>query len=756
MRNKVAKKIMTIQILISVILSFVVVPGNATAKEPNSTVSETNIATNSENVEATGIDENGFTWETVDGEFYTITGYSGSDTNITIPSSIDGHVVTKIGDNAFKDKALTSVIIPNTVTSIGNFAFYYNTSLLSVTIPNSVTSIGDSAFAYCISLESIILPINLEKIGNSTFQDCKALKAITIPNSVKSIGHYAFFECYSLISITIPDSVTYIGEAAFKDCKNLKSVYMSDSVTSVGDYLFYNCQKLEDVRLSNNLTDTGDFMFYNCFSLEGVTLPSNLKVIGNSAFENCTSLKTIIIPNGVTKIGYRAFIMCKLLENIIIPNTVEIIDFNAFAHCYGFTNIVIPNSVKSIGDYAFYYNTNLTEITIPKSVTEIGFLTFGSTNQSFKIKGDGGSYAQNYAGSNSVLFEELPKTKYTVSFNSVGGSVIGNVQIDSGNLISVPINPIKTGYTFGGWYKEETYSTKWNFTTDKVTKNLTLFAKWKKNPTIPQNLKLSATYNSISASWNAVTGVSGYEVWRSTGSTGNYSLVSTTSDTSFKNTTLGTGSTYTYKVRAYSMDGTVKAYSDFTPIVSAKTVLSVPTGVKSISTEYNSITTSWSAIAGASGYEVWRSTSSTGTYSLIKTTTSSNFKNTSLVTGKTYYFKVRAYIVVGNVKVYSSFSPITNSKPTLGVPINFKAIRTSKTSIKTSWDAVAGASGYEVYTSSYSGGPYRLVKTATSLNFTNFGLLKGKTYYYKVRAYKMIGTTKIYSNFSVVMKATTY
>ncbi|PJI08172.1 MULTISPECIES: leucine-rich repeat protein [Clostridium] len=431
-----------------------------------------------------GVDANGFTWQSDDGVNYSITGYNGSDTNITIPSSIDGHTVTSIANNAFngnnttKYQTLTSVTIPDTVTSIGGFAFYYCSSLVSISIPNSVTSIGDSAFAYCMSLPNITLPTNLSSIGNSTFQDCKAFSSITIPSSVTSIGTYAFFECISLTNITIPSGVTYIGEGAFKDCKALTSAVMPDTVTSIGNYLFYNCQLLSNVKLSNNLTDTGSFIFYNCFSLTGVTLPSNLTNIGNSAFENCTALANIVIPEGVTRIGYRAFIMCKVLSNVTIPNTVKIIDFNAFAHCYAFTNIIIPDSVTSIGDYAFYYCTSLTEITIPQSVTNIGFLTFDSCNPAFIMKGFGGSYAQVYAGSNSIAFEELLAVKYTATFNSEGGSTVGSVQVDNNALISEPISPIKAGYIFGGWYKDISFNTLWDFTNDRVTDNVTLFAKW--------------------------------------------------------------------------------------------------------------------------------------------------------------------------------------------------------------------------------------------------------------------------------------
>ncbi|GFP75534.1 leucine-rich repeat protein [Clostridium fungisolvens] len=702
----------------------------------------------------TGTDANGFTWQSDDGVTYSITGYNGSDKNIVIPSSIDGHTVTSIGSNAFREKPLTSVVIPDTVTSIGGFAFYYCSSLTSITIPNSVTSIGDSAFAYCISLTNISLPASLNKIGNSTFQDCKALKEITIPSSVTSIGTYAFLECFSLTNIIIPSSVTYIGEGAFKDCKILKSVVMPDSVTNVGNYLFYNCQALSSVRLSNNLTSTGDFMFYHCFSLTGVTLPSNLKVIGNSAFEDCTALTNITIPNGVIKIGYRAFIMCNVLQNITIPNTVKIIDFNAFAHCYAFTSIVIPDSVTSIGDYAFYYCKSLTEITIPKSVTDIGFLTFNSCNSDFKIKGVGGSYAQIYASNNSLAFQELPRTYYTIAFDSEGGSTIGNVQADSNTLITAPIEPTRAGYTFGGWYKELTCITPWDFATDKVINDTTLYAKWFKNPDIPLNIKSIITgYNSVLSSWGAVTGAAGYELYRSTSSTGTYSLVTTTTATSYNNTGLATGTTYYYKARAYCLVGSAKVYSDFTSIVNAKPILAMPSSFKSAPISYNSVLSSWGAVTGAAGYELYRSASSTGTYSLVTTTTATSYNNTGLATGTTYYYKVRAYCLVESAKVYSDFTSVVNAKPILAMPSSFKSAPISFNSVLSSWGAVTGAAGYELYRSTSSTGTYSLVTTTAATSYNNTGLATGTTYYYKVRAYCLVGGAKVYGDFTSVLSA---
>ncbi|SHJ12322.1 Listeria/Bacterioides repeat-containing protein [Clostridium cavendishii DSM 21758] len=738
MKNKRLRMLSVILVFISLFLSFNVMPALATT---------------------TGTDAKGFTWQSDDGITYSITGYNGSDTNITIPSSIDGHTVTSIANNAFKNKALTNVIIPDTVTSIGGFAFYYCSSLVNISIPNSVTSIGDSAFAYCTSLPSITLPTNLSNIGNCTFQDCKAFTGITIPDSVKSIGIYAFLECNSLASITIPSGVTSIGEGAFKDCKSLKSVIMPDSVTSVGNYLFYNCQLLSIVRLSNNLTDTGTFIFYNCFALTGVTLPSNLKNIGNSSFENCTALTNITIPNGVVRIGYRAFIMCKVLQNITIPNTVKTIDFNAFAHCYSFTNITIPDSVTSIGDYAFYYCTSLTGVTIPQSVTSIGFLTFNSCNSDFKIKGIPSSYAQGYAVSNSIPFQELYITKNTVAFNSQGGSIVGNLQVDNNNLITAPTSPTKTGYTFGGWYKELACITPWNFTTDKVTNNMTLFAKWITNPAIPTNIKaISTGYDAISTSWNQVTLASGYEIWRSTSSTGTYNLISKTTSTNYSDTGLVVGTSYYYKVRAYTMVGNVKAYSNFTSIVGAKPILGVPKVVPAVSSSYNSINTSWGLVPGASGYEIWRSTSDTGIYSLVGTVTGTvlSYNNVGLVTGTTYYYKIRAYRLVGQTKIYGNYATIVSAKVVPLIPANCKAVRTNSTSITTSWNPVVGATAYDVYRATSSNGVYSLVKVTTSLSFVNTGLIKGNTYYYKVKAYRVVGQTKVCSDFTNVVYAKTY
>ena len=172
----------------------------------------------------------------------TITKYTGMETNVNIPSELEGLRVTSIGDYAFAYcMSLRSITIPNSVTSIGDYAFAYCMSLRSITIPNSVTSIGDYAFTNCMSLSSITIPNSVTSIGDYAFTNCMSLSSITIPNSVTSIGIYAFENCFALSSITIPNSVTSIGNYAFAECHDLQSVYFDGNIPSIGLYAFISC-----------------------------------------------------------------------------------------------------------------------------------------------------------------------------------------------------------------------------------------------------------------------------------------------------------------------------------------------------------------------------------------------------------------------------------------------------------------------------------------------------------------------------------
>ena len=332
-----------------------------------------------ETFEIDGVRYHTYTYDWDNGDFEASVYRVPSDKQGTfiIPKTVEykGYTLTvnSIFDQSFEYCTdITSVIIPEGVTRIGNYAFANCSSLTSITIPEGVTSIGLEAFKGCKSLTSISIPESVTKIGSSAFTNCSSLTSITIPNGVTSIGDEkdrlngrdgTFAGCTNLKTIVIPNSVTYIGRFSFEGT-SLTSVSIPESMTEIGDCAFANCSSLTSIKISESVTKIDRGAFYGCSGLTSIKIPEGVTSIGTGAFSECTGLTSISIPESVTSIGTSAFEGCIGLTSISIPESVTSIETGAFKGCIGLTSISIPESVTSIGSSAFTNCSNLTSITI--------------------------------------------------------------------------------------------------------------------------------------------------------------------------------------------------------------------------------------------------------------------------------------------------------------------------------------------------------------------------------------------------------
>ena len=434
-------------------------------------------------------------------------------TSIEIPNS-----VTSIGEDAFKSTAWyicqsdglvyaskvaykykgtmpdnTKIILKEGTLGIANGAFRYCMSLTSIEIPNSVTSIGDRAFTGCGGLTSVIISEGVTSIGYSAFEDCSGLTSVTIGNSVTEIGSSAFRGCSGLTSVTIPESVTSIGHVAFSGCtgltslafnaKNCTSFFSSrrlpvfpttittltigDEVKSIPAYAFYGCTGLTSVTIPNSVTSIGEYAFDSCSGLTSIHItdlvawcrisfsgaPSNPLCHAHHLYLNDEEIKDLVIPESVTSIGEFAFKNCSGLTSVTIPGSVTKIGSAAFSGCSGLTSVTIPNSVTSIGDYAFSGCSGLTSITIPNSVASIDLFAFeGCTGLMELGLGSGLTSIASKAFADSKIRQLLIKAD-----TPPAGSIdVFSEQTYHQTTLYVPINK-KDDYAYSdSWYKFNT------------------------------------------------------------------------------------------------------------------------------------------------------------------------------------------------------------------------------------------------------------------------------------------------------------
>jgi hypothetical protein len=232
---------------------------------------------------------------------------------------------------------------------------FYNCQKISkIILPNTVTTIGNYAFAGCINLSSVNIPDSVTKIGKNAFYGCKKLENINIPEGVTSIGEYAF-GLNPITKITIPQKTTFIGNNAFYNCSELKNVTLNNYALNHFKTIFVNStNNITSIIIQDDTTEIPEFVFAGkCEKLNSVKIPDGITSIGAGAFSGCKALSNINIPENVTSIGYYAFNHCENLQKVNIPKGITSIEKETFFYCSSLPRIIIPESVTSIGKDAF-------------------------------------------------------------------------------------------------------------------------------------------------------------------------------------------------------------------------------------------------------------------------------------------------------------------------------------------------------------------------------------------------------------------
>ena len=375
----------------------------------------------------------------VDGSI-SITDYYGTDGNVVIPETIDGYTVSEIGDYTFYEyfgphiletielpntvisigeeafsycENLKTIIWPDSLQSIGNYAFEGCISLEKVTLPDTISDIGDEVFAYCSSLEEINIPQAMTYIPSTMFYDCRNLTKVTIPETVTRIEFQAFAYCTSLEEIHLPDTVTYLDDSVFVGCSNLARLNIPDSVTYMGNSFISGCDKLTEIHLPGSLESMTIYMFAHS-AIEEITIPEKFTTLPKGLFQDCDNLKTVHLPDTLKEINHYAFAFCDNLESIEIPEGVTELKSTVFAVCPRLKSVKLPDTLIKINGGAFDWCTGLETITLPASVKEINENPFTGCTALKDIKVSGEN--PFFSSQDGVLFNQKEKKLVTYPF----------------------------------------------------------------------------------------------------------------------------------------------------------------------------------------------------------------------------------------------------------------------------------------------------------------------------------------------------
>ena len=261
-----------------------------------------------------------------------------SDSQMVIPSEIDGYPVTALSDSIFAD---------------------FN-GLERVVIPEGIAELPDNAFSGCKKLTSVKAEGTITRIGENCFKNCHSLTEVPDMNAIREVPDMAFYECNS-IDISIPTDISFIGEKAFYNCDAIRLLIIPSSVKSIGDYAFYDCDGVHSAMIlsvteDSQLEQVGNFVMAECDNLMSVNFASGKKIqrYGNGCFYNCKSLVSVTLTGSATWIGDDFFYNCENLSTIHLPDYLGSIPKRCFYNCYKLNNITLPYMVSNIESQAFF------------------------------------------------------------------------------------------------------------------------------------------------------------------------------------------------------------------------------------------------------------------------------------------------------------------------------------------------------------------------------------------------------------------
>ncbi len=338
----------------------------------------------------------------------TITNCFQNEIDCVIPSEIDGKPVTEIADSAFAEcYYLESVIIPDSVKTIGRQAFSACSALKTVDMPLELEAIGAGVFDACSALTEITIPAGVKELPEAMFYECSSLKTVTLSEGIEVIDTEFFYGCTSLTTVSLPQSLTSIGEYAFEDCTSLKEITFPENLVNLGGYVFQDCPSLENIYVKegnpmfcdldgvlltsdgvtlvrypeaktatsytvpDGCTQLANGSFLDAVNLTSIDLNGAI-TYGMDVFFRCTGLKEITFPEGVTDIAPYMLAYCSSIETVNLPSTLKNVGAYSFYTCAALETLSLPDGTETIDDYAFFNCIGLKELTLPDTIISLG------------------------------------------------------------------------------------------------------------------------------------------------------------------------------------------------------------------------------------------------------------------------------------------------------------------------------------------------------------------------------------------------